>query len=108
MECNNHLQRDCTFREDHHVAMTFLVAKKSQHKESTKDNIVNTRMDTLRPIQVVRDRTAKPKGENEMSKKQEQVMLKVRKTIAPNHNETALKVRKSLHPNHNETALRIK
>jgi hypothetical protein len=47
-------------------------------------------------IQASRDRIAVSKGEIEMSKNQEQVMLKVRRALNLNHNESALKVRQSL------------
>lgn len=43
-----------------------------------------------------------------MNKKQEQVMLKVRKGLSVNHNETVLKVCKGIRYNHNESTLKVK
>jgi hypothetical protein len=61
---------------------------------STNHNFVNTQTRKLGSIQAGRARTAKPKGETEMSKKQNPTTLKVPKALPGNHTETALKVRK--------------
>ena len=67
-------------------------------KESTllsiNVNFVNTQTRKLGSIQAGRARTAKPKGETEMSKKQNSTTLKVRKALLANHNETALRILK--------------
>jgi len=57
-------------------------------------NFVNSQTRTLGSIQAGRARTVKPKGETEMSKKQNPTTLKVRKALLATHNETARKMRK--------------
>jgi hypothetical protein len=61
---------------------------------SRNDNFVNTPTRKLGSIQAGRARTAKPKGETEMSKKQNPTTLNMRKGLLGNQNETALKMRK--------------